>query len=209
VVAGYNKSGETTATSHNQVFYALGQGGLTEPLKLKGVKKVKRILVLGIVASLLLGVMFTSACITQAGEPTSTEELKAIARRYIDDLWSKGNLAVADEIIAADFVDHSPHPGETPDREGIKQGVTAFQTGFSDYQFVIEDMIAEGDRIAIRQTFRGIHTGEFAGASPTGKEITMTCIVILRAKGGKIVDRWANVDDLGFLIQLGVIPPPG
>lgn len=170
---------------------------------------MKRILVLGIVASLLLGVMFTSACITQAGEPTSTEELKAIARRYIDDLWSKGNLAVADEIIAADFVNRSPVPGETPDREGIKQGVTAFQTGFSDYQFVIDDLIAEGDKIAIRNTFRGTHTGEFAGAPATGKQITFACIVILRIEDAKIVDRWAVVDELGFMIQLGVIAPPG
>ena len=137
------------------------------------------------------------------------EQNKAIARRYIEELWTKGDLAVADELIAADFVDHSPAPGVTPDREGIKQGVTAFQTGFSDFQFIIEDLIAEGDKVVIPQTFRGTHTGEFAGAPATGKEITMTVIVILRIEGGKIVDRWANVDELGFLIQLGVIPPPG
>ncbi len=137
------------------------------------------------------------------------EQNKAIARRYIEELWTKGDLALADELIAADFVNHSPAPGETPDREGIKQGVTAFQTGFSDFQFMIEDLIAEGDKVVIPQTFRGTHTGEFAGAPATGKEITMTVIVILRIEGGKIVDRWANVDELGFLIQLGVIAPPG
>jgi steroid delta-isomerase-like uncharacterized protein len=138
----------------------------------------------------------------------SVEKNKAIVRRYMH-LWNAGDLAVADEIIAADFCNHSPVPGETPDREGLKQGVRGFHAGFTDLQFTVEDMVAEGDRVAIRGTFRGVHTSAFEGIPATGREITMTWFVMLRIVGGKISDRWANSDQLAFLTQLGVIPPIG
>ena len=133
---------------------------------------------------------------------------KAIVHRYMH-LWNTGDLTIADEIIAADFVNHSPVPGETPDREGLKQGVRGFHAGFSDLQFAVEDMVAEGDRVAIRGTFRGVHTGAFEGIPATGREITMNWFIMLRMVGDKITDRWANFDQLAFLTQLGVIPPMG
>jgi predicted ester cyclase len=112
---------------------------------------------------------------------------------------------VADEIIAADFCNHSPVPGETPDRGGLKQSVREFHAGFSDLRFTTEDMVAEGTKVAIRGTFRGVHTGPFAGAPATGKEITMIWFVMLRIEGAKVTDRWANFDQLGFLTQLGAL----
>lgn len=139
----------------------------------------------------------------------STKENKAIAYRYMEEFWNAGNLAVADEIIAIGFVNHSPVPGETPDREGMKQSVSAFHAGFSDLRFATEDMVAEGDRVALRGTFQGSHTGAFTGISPTGKDVTMTWFIILRIEEGKITDRWANFDELGFLAQLGALPSIG
>ena len=139
----------------------------------------------------------------------SVEENKAIVRRYMEEFWNAGNLAIADEIIAADFCNHSPVPGETPDREGLKQSVSAFHAGFSDQRFATEDMVAEGDRVALRGTFRGVHTGAFAGSPATGRDVTMTWFIMLRIEGGKITDRWANFDELGFLTQLGALSPMG
>jgi predicted ester cyclase len=136
----------------------------------------------------------------------SVKENKAIVRRYIH-LWNTGDLAIADEIIAADFVNHSPIHGETPDREGLKQGVRGLHAGFSDLQFTIEDMVADGDRIVIRGTFWGVHTGTFEGILATGRDVTTTWFILLRIEGGKVTDRWANYDELDFLTQLDVIPP--
>ena len=138
----------------------------------------------------------------------SIDENKAIAQRYMH-LWNTGDLAIADEIIAADFANHSPVPGETPDREGLKQGVRGFHAGFSELRFAVEDMVAERNKVAIRGTFRGVHTGAFEGIPATGREIAMTWFIMLRMVGGKISDRWANFDELGFLTQLGAIPPMG
>jgi predicted ester cyclase len=139
----------------------------------------------------------------------STKENKAIVHRYMEEFWNAGDLAVADEIIAADFCNHSPVPGEAPDREGLKQSVSAFHTGFSGPRFATEDMVAEGDRVALRGTFRGKHTGPFTGIPATDREIAMTWFIMLRIEGGKITDRWANFDELGFLTQLGALAPMG
>lgn len=139
----------------------------------------------------------------------SKKENKAIVYRYMEEFWNAGNLAVADELIAAGFVNHSPVPGETPDREGLKRSVSAFYAGFSDQRFTTEDMVAEGDRVALRGTFRGVHTGAFTGIPATGREVVMTWFIMLRIEGGKITDRWANFDQLGFLTQLGALPSMG
>ena len=91
----------------------------------------------------------------------------------------------------------------------MKQGVRAFHAGFSGLRFTVEDLVAGGDRVAFRGTFRGTHTGAFEGIPATGREVIMTWSIMLRIQGGKVMDRWANFDELGFLTQLGVIPPMG
>ena len=78
-----------------------------------------------------------------------------------------------------------------------------------DFHSTIEDVIAEGDKVVTRQTFRGTHTGDLMGIPPTGKQVTMSGIVISHFANGKCVELWANNDDLGLLQQLGVVPPPG
>jgi steroid delta-isomerase-like uncharacterized protein len=140
----------------------------------------------------------------------SIEENKAIVSRATEEIFNKNNLAVVDELYATNFVSHgSDIPGVTPDREGYKQFVTMSRTALPDFHTTIEDMIAEGDKVVQRFTARGTHKGEFMGIPPTGKQVTITGIAIDRIAGGKIVENWVNIDMLGMMVQLGVVPPPG
>lgn len=137
----------------------------------------------------------------------TTEENKALARRWNDDIWSKGNLTAIDELFAADFVSHYPG-GPTHDRESYKQWVTMQFAAFSDVHCTVDDMVVEEDKVVVRWTWRGIHSkGEYMEIAPTGKQVTITGISILRIVGGKIAEEWGNSDDLGFMQQLGVVPP--
>jgi steroid delta-isomerase-like uncharacterized protein len=140
----------------------------------------------------------------------STEQNKAIVRRYWEEVWNQGNLAVVDELIASDFDGH-PLPGE-PDfgrgSAGQKQFVDMYRTAFPDLRMTIEDMTAEGDRVAVRWTARGTNTGEMMGMPATGKHATVTGTFFNRLAAGKIAEGWGNFDALGMLQQLGVIPTP-
>jgi predicted ester cyclase len=138
----------------------------------------------------------------------STEENKAKVRRNIEEAFNKGNLAVADEIIAANYVLHAPGQ-EFKGPEGFKQYGTMMRTGFPDFHMTIEDMVADGDNVACRFTVRGTHKGDLMGIAPTGKQVTITGIVISRFAGGKEVEAWASPDMLAMMQQLGVVPPMG
>lgn len=136
----------------------------------------------------------------------SIEENKAIARRWNEEVWSKGSLATVDELLATNFVFNYPAPGAEPNREGYKQTVTNLCTPFAGIQSTIEDIIAEGDKIVIRWIWRGTHKGEFMGIAPTDKQVTITGISILRIVGGKILEEWGEMDNLGMMQQLGAFP---
>ncbi len=138
----------------------------------------------------------------------SAEENKAVVRRLVEDLVNKGDLSVVDEIFATDFVNHSPATGTTSDREGIKQYITMVRSAFPDYHNIIEDLIAEGDRVVACVICRGTHRAEFMGIAPTGKSVAFSAVSIFRFAGGRVVERWNNTDDLGLLQQLGVVPVP-
>ncbi|MBI3978014.1 MAG: ester cyclase [Chloroflexi bacterium] len=139
----------------------------------------------------------------------SVEQNKAILRRIPEEVFNKGNLAIADEIFAADYVEHVPLPPGLPaGLEGLKQFVTIVRSAFPDFHYTIDDVIAEGDQVVFRLTARGTQQGEFMGIPPTGKQATWTEIHIGRAAGGKLVEHWANYDHLGMLQQLGVVPAP-
>lgn len=132
-------------------------------------------------------------------------ENKAVVRRLFEEVWEKGNLAVADEIFAADYVHHDP---STPDfgrgPEGEKKRATLYRTAFPDLRLTIDDMIAEGDTVVTRWTARGTHKGELRGIAPTGKPVTVTGISVARFSGGKAAEQWVNWDALGMFAQLGV-----
>jgi steroid delta-isomerase-like uncharacterized protein len=139
----------------------------------------------------------------------SAETNKSILRRFFVELFNSGDLGVADEIVALNYVNHNAAPGETPGRDGLKEFVTLLRTAFPDLQFTIEDQIAEGDKVVTRFTVTGTHQGEFAGIPATGKPIQVMCTNIHRVTGGQIEEAWLNWDALGMMQQMGVIPPIG
>jgi steroid delta-isomerase-like uncharacterized protein len=139
----------------------------------------------------------------------SIEENKALMRRFYEEI-GKGNLAVVDELIAADLVEHSPFvPGQAPGRQGTLELFTMIRTVFPDLRITVEDIVAEGDKVVSRGTFSGTHKGEFMGIAPTGKQITVGLIEIVRIVAGKMVEHWNVVDNLGMMQQLGAVPAPG
>jgi len=138
----------------------------------------------------------------------STEQNKAIVRRLFDEFYT-GHVAAADEIFASDVVVHDTATGDRRGTEGLKQRQQAQLAGTPDFQMTLEDVIAEGDRVAYRWTMRATDTSGFMGRPPTNKPTTMTGITILRFADGKIVEGWHNYDMLGLLQQFGVIPMPG
>jgi len=140
----------------------------------------------------------------------SVEENKAIVRRLYEEVINKWNMAVVDELIATNYIDHDQRPEQVArGPESFKQVVTMFRTAFPDLHFTVEDQIAEGDKVATRFTVRGTHKGEFRGIAPTGRQVTVTGTDIRRIAGGKLVEVWMNIDDLGMMQQLGIVPKPG
>ena len=139
----------------------------------------------------------------------SAEQNKAIVHRIFEEVWHKGDLAVIDEIYDADYVFHGPPSTHVVLRgpEGYKQVVTLYRTAFPDAHFTIEEMVVEGDSIALRWTFRGTHKGDLMGISPTGKSITNLGITISHFANGKIVEERSIWDERHVYQELGATPP--
>jgi steroid delta-isomerase-like uncharacterized protein len=138
----------------------------------------------------------------------STEENKSIVRRFVDEVQSKGNIDAIDELCSPEFVNHSAPPGVPSNCEGVKQVTAMFRQAFPDSYFTVEDMVAEGDKVATRKTFHGTHQGEFMGIPPTGQQVSTGLIDVVRIVDGKVVEHWSMGDNLGMMQQLGVIPTP-
>jgi predicted ester cyclase len=140
----------------------------------------------------------------------SEEENKALIRRYYEeiDAAAKDNRGASflDDFVAPTFVNHDPPPGFTPDLEGLKRANDHFLAAAPDGYHVVEDMIAEGEKVMTRLSAYGTHTGELFGIPPSDKQVSMTAIAIHRIENGKIVEHWSEVDNLGLMQQLGVVP---
>ena len=142
----------------------------------------------------------------------STEENKAIVRRAIEEGWNQGHVAVFDELNARNFIYHDPGAPDVRTTEDYKRFAIESRNAFPDLHFTIEDLIAEGEQVVMRWTFRGTHTGELVTPMPlpaTGKQVTVPGITIVHLAGEKGVEAWSQEDTLGFLQQLGVVPTPG
>ncbi len=137
----------------------------------------------------------------------SPETNKALVRRFYEEI-DKGNLDILDELVAEDYLDHNPppFPGLGSGRTGLKQGFKLFWEATPGHH-QIEDQIAEGDKVVTRLTSIGKHEGDLPGAPRTGNDLKMTSITIHRIAGGRLVEKWAEKDMIGFLQQIGVMPP--
>jgi steroid delta-isomerase-like uncharacterized protein len=138
------------------------------------------------------------------------EENKAVVRRFnelVEEYWRTGDADAFDEVVASDLVHHAP--GLPPDREGMKQDLPMFRAAFPDMRLTVEDMIAEGDKVADRVTVRGTHEGELMGIPATGKQVEFTETHIARIADGTIVERWGEWDVLGMMQQIGAVPRQG
>ena len=140
---------------------------------------------------------------------TSAETNKALVRRFYEEI-DKGNIDILDELVAEDYIDHTPPPvpGLASGREGVKQSFRMFQQATPGYHR-IEDQIAEGDKVVTRLTSIGKHEGDLPGAPRTGNDMKVTSITIHRIAKGKLVEKWSEKDVISLLQQLGLMPPMG
>jgi len=165
--------------------------------------KIVSYLILVIAFTVLMG--FIAEC---ESKKAVTEENKAIIGR-LGELWNTGNLAIADEIFGADFVNHDPNNPEVTNPESYKGYVPVVRIGFPDFHVATEDLIAEGEKVAFRWTIIATHQGELMGMPATGIQVVWTGITLAHLADGKIVEMWWSHDTLGMFQQLGVIPPMG
>lgn len=138
----------------------------------------------------------------------STEQNKAMLRRVFDEGLNKNNSRALDELIAPNYVNYG-FPGLPPGPEGFKLAIGMFRAGFPDMQIMIEDEFAEGDKVGTRGYFTGTHKGEFQGIPATGKQVKFSYIDLWHVANGKFVENWVQMDLMGLMQQLGVIPAPG
>lgn len=137
----------------------------------------------------------------------STEENKAVVRRYYQEVLEGGNIQLLERIAVPDYDEHDPIPGQGNGLEGLKQRVEMLRGAFQP-RFTLEDVIAERDKVVVRWTNRGTHVGKFMGIPPTGKSFSIAGIDIHRLSGEKMVEHWHVVDLFSQLQQLGLIPQP-
>jgi predicted ester cyclase len=138
-----------------------------------------------------------------------TTDLKIKLNRIPLEIFNQGKLQLIDELYAPDYRDRSVQPGMAPTREGFKQFVTSLRTAFPDLHYTIDDSIESGDKFVTRLTASGTMRGEFAGMPATNKHATWTEFHIVRVNNDLVVEHWGLIQELGMLVQLGVIPAPG
>jgi steroid delta-isomerase-like uncharacterized protein len=136
-------------------------------------------------------------------------ENRALVQRFYDEAWNKNNMAVYDELVTEDFVDHQALPGMEPGRAGFAQLDVIFRAAFPDLNVAVDGIVTEGDKVSCRWTSTGTHTGTLFGIPPTGRPVKVTATVVYRVEDGRLAEGWINRDDLGMMRQLGVVPTPG
>ena len=131
-----------------------------------------------------------------------SKDVRIVARRIIDEVINHGDMAAFDELVASEYVDHTG----APDRDSYRELLVRSRDAFPDLQLTIEDEIVEGERWVGRFRWRATHSGEFMGVAPTGRQIEIEGIGILRIVDGQLVERWNVTDVLDLLQQIGGLP---
>ena len=143
---------------------------------------------------------------TDAISPADLETHKAIVRRFVEEIFVAGRPEAVDELVAEDFVPHSwPSTGDP--RGDLKRSIERVAGGLADVEFSIDDLIAEGDRVAARLTTSATHVGTFMGMPATNRRYTIEEIHIFRIRDGQVVEHWHTFDRMSLMQQLGVEPP--
>lgn len=140
--------------------------------------------------------------------PATIRHNKDTVRRLLDHVVTKGNLDLIDELFAANVVDHTPL-GDSRGRDSVKTRARSLRTAFSDFSATVEELVGEGDMVALRATDRGTHDGVFMGIEATGRKVEYAATAFFRFEEGKIVERWVQPDTFGVLSQLGVLEQSG
>jgi len=159
---------------------------------------------------LILGAVAGCAPLPLESQPVAIEEQnKEVVQQMLENVFSGGDMDAIDEVIAPDFIEHEElPPGMPAGREGIKASIAMMHAAFPDFTVTIDDMIAEGDRVAVRLTWSGTQDGEFMGMPPTGKSFSMNVFDIFRMEGGQVVEHWGLSDTMAMMTQLGMMPAP-
>lgn len=137
-------------------------------------------------------------------ETSNPKANKQIVRRLLDEVVTEGNVDLIDDLFAEDVIDHTL-AGDTRGRDPIKERAEALHAAFSDFSATVEQLIAEGDAVALWALDRGTHDGEFMGIAPTGREVEYPATAFFRMEDGKIVERWVQPDLFGLMQQLDVV----
>jgi predicted ester cyclase len=135
---------------------------------------------------------------------------EVLVRRLIEEGFNDGDLAVADEVIAPDLVEHQDFgPNHAAGADGVKAVIASLHRAFSDFHLAIDDVAVSGDTVWLRLTGSGTNDGSFMGHPPTGRSMRICVFDVLRVDGDRIVEHWGVPDRLGTLFQLGLAQPPG
>jgi predicted ester cyclase len=132
-------------------------------------------------------------------------EPKEVVRRFVDEYQTGRRREAFDDLLDPNLIDHSRPPGAPGGADSARQQFEAFWAAFPDFRATILDQIAEGDKVVTRKVFHGTHEGELWGIPPTGREVEIHLIDIVRVADGRIVEHWNQVDRMGLMQQLGVL----
>jgi steroid delta-isomerase-like uncharacterized protein len=140
-----------------------------------------------------------------------SERNRTVVRRWFEEVWNQGSEAAIDELFATEGLAHGLGDSELDVRgpSEFKPFVATIRGSFPDIHFQLQDLVSEGDRVAIRMTFSGTHKGPGLGVPPTGRRVSVQGIIIVRIVDGQIVEGWNSYDQLGLLRQIGALPGAG
>jgi predicted ester cyclase len=133
---------------------------------------------------------------------------KDIVRRNTEEVQGMGNFAVFEELFAVNFIDHTPQPGTTPDKAGVRKLYTYLRAAFPDFHAEIHWQLADGDRVTTFKTYYGTHEGVFLGVAPTHRQIHFEAVDVMRVQDGKITEHWGVANLLSLMEQIDAGTPP-
>jgi steroid delta-isomerase-like uncharacterized protein len=135
-------------------------------------------------------------------------DTQTLISTFYEGVLNQRRFELVDELAVEDYAEHDPLPGQGNGRADLKRRVESLCAAFAPDVYTVEDVISEGDRVVVRWTSRGTHTGEFMGMPPTGRDFQISGIDIYRLREGRLAEHWHVVDQLSLMMQLGLLPQP-